>query len=80
MVRIWMQEMIMSFGDRPYIQITDIKGFITRVEDKLKEFNEEFKKKLILLVMFLDACYYVARISRIIRRTGGHILLLGVGG
>ena len=66
--------------DRPYIQVTDIKGFITRVEDKLKEFNEEFKNKQMPLVMFLDACDHVARISRIIRQTGGHALLLGVGG
>ena len=66
--------------DRPYIQVTDIKGFITRVEDKLKEFNDEFKNKQMPLVMFLDACDHVARISRIIRQTGGHALLLGVGG
>ena len=66
--------------DRPYIQVTDIKGFISRVEDKLKEFNEEFKNKQMPLVMFLDACDHVARISRIIRQTGGHALLLGVGG
>ena len=66
--------------DRPYIQVTDIKAFITRVEDKLKEFNEEFKNKQMPLVMFLDACDHVARISRIIRQTGGHALLLGVGG
>jgi dynein heavy chain len=66
--------------DRPYVQVTDVKSFITRIEDKLKEFNEEFKNKQMPLVMFLDACDHVARISRIIRQTGGHALLLGVGG
>ena len=101
MVKIWMHEMIRSFGDRLICdedrnwlkeilhneilntkdyEVTDLKGFITRVEDKLKEFNEEFKNKQMPLVMFLDACDHVARISRIIRQTGGHALLLGVGG
>jgi len=32
------------------------------------------------LVMFLDACEHVARISRIIRMEQGNALLLGVGG
>ena len=67
-------------ADRPYIQVTNIKDFIVRIEDRLKDFNEEFKNKQMPLVMFLDACDHVARISRIIRQTGGHALLLGVGG
>lgn len=32
------------------------------------------------LVMFLDACQHVSRISRIIRQPQGNALLLGVGG
>ena len=67
-------------ADRPYIHVKNVKDFITRIEDKLKDFNEEFKNKQMPLVMFLDACDHVARISRIIRQTGGHALLLGVGG
>ena len=66
--------------DRSYIQVTNIKDFITRIEDHLQEFNEEFKTKSMPLVMFLDACDHVARISRIIRQTQGNALLLGVGG
>ena len=66
--------------DRPYIQVTNIKDFISRIEDRLRDFNEEFKNKSMPLVMFLDACDHVARISRIIRQTQGNALLLGVGG
>ena len=63
--------------DRPYIQVTNIKDFISRIEDRLRDFNEEFKNKSMPLVMFLDACDHVARISRIIRQTQGNALLLG---
>lgn len=37
-------------------------------------------KKAMKLVMFLDACQHVSRISRIIRQPQGNALLLGVGG
>ena len=37
-------------------------------------------KKAMKLVMFLDACEHVCRVSRIIRQPQGNGLLLGVGG
>ena len=67
-------------GDRPYIQVTNLKTFIKKVEDNLVDYNQESKGKPMNLVMFLDACDHVARICRILRSTQGHALLLGVGG
>lgn len=67
-------------ADKPFIQVTNIKQFITKIEENLINYNEESKGKPMRLVMFLDACDHVARICRIIRQTQGHALLLGVGG
>lgn len=67
-------------SDKPFVQVTNIKQFITKIEENLNNYNEESKGKPMRLVMFLDACDHVARICRIIRQTQGHALLLGVGG
>jgi len=67
-------------ADAQYVQVTNIKQFITKIEDFLLQYNEEPLNKPMHLVMFLDACDHVARICRIIRQTQGHALLLGVGG
>jgi dynein heavy chain len=67
-------------SDKPYVQVTNIKQFITKIEENLNNYNDESKGKPMRLVMFLDACDHVARICRIIRQTQGHALLLGVGG
>ena len=67
-------------ADTDYVQVTNIKQFITKIEDYLVQFNVEPQNKPMHLVMFLDACDHVARICRIIRQTQGHALLLGVGG
>jgi len=51
--------------------------------DKIIEFLEEYNsavKNQMKLVMFLDACDHVSRITRVIRQPLGNALLLGVGG
>ena len=73
-------DFISQGNDKPYRQVIDVKLFIKKIEDKLIEFNDATKTKPMKLVMFLDACDHVARISRIIRQSQGHALLLGVGG
>ena len=73
-------------GDlRPYCQITDLEQLLTKMEHYQEEFNTDPQfsggsKKQMKLVMFLDACEHIARISRIIRQPQGNALLLGVGG
>lgn len=64
---------------RNYDIITDIRVMITKIEEYLNEYNESVKHPM-KLVMFLDACDHVSRISRILRQPKGHALLLGVGG
>lgn len=54
---------------------------IDKIIEYLEEYNGEMgSKKTMKLVMFLDACEHVARISRIIKQPQGNSLLLGVGG
>ena len=64
---------------RVYKQIEDLKGFQTKIEEYLEDYNSAVKNQM-QLVMFLDACDHVARISRIIRQPLGNSFLLGVGG
>lgn len=52
--------------NRVYKQIEDLKGFQTKIEEYLDDYNGAVKNQM-NLVMFLDACDHVARISRIIR-------------
>ena len=69
-----------AFAKRNYLPVTDVAAFIKRINQRLNEYNEESKKNKLKLVMFLDACDHVARISRILRQPQGNALLLGVGG
>jgi dynein heavy chain len=65
---------------RNYCQVTDPKMLIKKINQKLDEYNDDSKRKKLKLVMFLDACDHVSRISRILRAPQGNALLLGVGG
>lgn len=66
---------------RPYTEIDDLNKLVEKIVEYLEEHNAEMgSKKAMKLVMFLDACEHVARISRIIRQPQGNCLLLGVGG
>lgn len=64
---------------RIYRQIPDLKIFVTKIEEFLEEYNGSVKLQM-HLVMFVDACEHVSRITRVIRQPLGNCLLLGVGG
>jgi dynein heavy chain len=64
---------------RIYRQLNDLKVFVTKIEEFLEEYNGSVKIQM-NLVMFLDACDHVSRITRVIRQPLGNCLLLGVGG
>jgi dynein heavy chain len=64
---------------RVYRQIKDLKVFVNKVIELLEEYNSSVKNPM-RLVMFLDACDHVCRITRVIRQPLGNALLLGVGG
>ena len=67
-------------SQRPYIQVVDVESFKKKIEIELENYNSDGKKKPLKLVMFLDACDHVSRISRVLRQPQGNALLLGVGG
>lgn len=64
---------------RSYEQIINLPQFIDMIRQYLEEYNEGVKNKM-KLVMFLDACDHVSRISRCIRQPLGNAFCLGVGG
>lgn len=51
----------------------------TKLEEKLKQYNETSKEQM-NLVLYEDAMKHVCRITRIIERESGHALLIGVEG
>lgn len=65
--------------NRPFLQIEDIPKMIEKIEEYLEEYNSSQKIPM-KLVMFLEACDHVSRISRVLRNPQGNALLLGVGG
>ncbi len=66
---------------RYYMPVTSLKDFQKLLERILEDYNAMGNtKRQMKIIMFLDACEHVARISRILRQPQGHALLLGVGG
>lgn len=61
-----------------YDQGLNLVELRTTLETALEEFNEI--NAAMNLVLFDDAVLHVARIVRIIKQTGGHAMLVGVGG
>ena len=66
---------------RPYTEVDNLDKLVEKINEYLEDYNGEMgSKKAMKLVMFLDACEHISRISRIIRQAQGNALLLGVGG
>lgn len=61
-----------------YDQALNMGDLRTTLETSLEEYNE--MNAAMNLVLFDDAVLHVARIIRIVKQTGGHALLVGVGG
>lgn len=89
----WKQESLVEeyrlFGDylkiggfsytRPYQMILNPQELPELFSTYLKSYNMQNKNEM-KLVFFDEAVEHVSRISRAIRQTKGHLLLLGVGG
>ena len=64
-----------------YKQILDQEKFIKKIDRYLEDYNiSVVPKKQMKLVMFKEACFYIAKICRVLNSPQGHVLLLGVGG
>lgn len=61
-----------------YLPVASMDRLKKVLEVKKAEYNEN--KAQMNLVLFKDAMMHIARISRILDRTNGHALLIGVGG
>jgi dynein heavy chain len=68
--------------DAPYQRIESPEEFMSRLYEVQKDYNREAGngRPKINLVLFLDACEHIAKVSRVLRQPQGHMLLLGVGG
>lgn len=64
--------------DQLYLQIDSFEHLKKILTDKLEEYNDT--KAQMNLVLFKNAMMHITRISRIMDRSNGHALLVGVGG
>ena len=64
--------------DKVYELVPSMAKMSTVLEDALREYNDV--NAAMDLVLFEDAMKHIARITRVVMNTGGHALLVGVGG
>jgi len=67
-----------NIQDKYYDMVHSMSKMNHILEDALKEYNDT--NATMDLVLFEDAMKHIARIVRVIMNTGGHALLVGVGG
>lgn len=67
-----------NIQDKVYDMVSSISKLSHVLEDALREYNET--NATMDLVLFEDAMKHIARIVRVIMNSGGHALLVGVGG
>jgi dynein heavy chain len=67
-----------SLDDKVYDQFPDSEKLSTQCNLALREYNE--LNPVMDLVLFEDAMKHVCKVSRILTASGGHALLVGVGG
>jgi len=65
-------------NEKAYLPVQSFDELKHVLEEKLKEYNET--KPVMNLVLFDQAIEHIARICRILDQSGGHALLVGVGG
>merc|ERR1711871_522257 len=67
-----------NIQDKVYDMVSSINKLNSVLEDALREYNDV--NAAMDLVLFEDAMKHIARIVRVVQNTGGHALLVGVGG
>lgn len=65
---------------RVYQEVPDFGALVKTIEAQMEDYNLSPSTIKLHLVMFSDAVQHVCRISRVISKPNGHVLLLGVGG
>ncbi|KAL7697754.1 dynein heavy chain cytosolic putative [Lotmaria passim] len=70
----------LSNEDGQYERLTDVAAARTTLEQKQDLYNAESCSGELNLVVFNYVLEHVARISRVLRQPGGHLMLVGVGG